>query len=111
VPRYLVERHLAGGVDAWEQDGNLPRTLETNARIDVTWLHSYVSADRRRMYCLYEARTPEAVRHAAALSGLPVEAIIEVVLLDPYAYRAPRAASGCPRPSSALEAAPGGASP
>lgn len=87
MPRYLVERHLPGGVDAWEEDGSVRQTLEANARVEVTWLHSYVSADRRRMYCLYEARSPEAVRRAATLSGLPVETITEIVLLDPYSYR------------------------
>jgi hypothetical protein len=44
----------------------------------VRWLYSFLSADRRKTYCLYEAVSPEAIRRAAARAGLPADVVIEV---------------------------------
>ena len=88
MPRYLVERSFsdhASGAGMGEEDRR--RLVETNARVGVTWLHSWVSPDGRRMYCLYEGQSPEAVRHAALLGRLPVDTILEVVSLDPFPFR------------------------
>ena len=52
----------------------------------MTWVHSYVSADKTRTFCVYDAQTPEAIRQVARRNGLPVEAITEVSVLDPYFY-------------------------
>lgn len=52
----------------------------------MTWLHSYVSDDGKKAFCVYEAPTPEALRRTAARSGLPVDRITEVRVLDPYSY-------------------------
>jgi len=60
--------------------------VDGNVRAGVTWIHSYVSGDGLRMYCVYEAASPESVRRAARLSGLTVDAITEVSLLDPYPF-------------------------
>ena len=49
-----------------------------NAAEDVRWLHSFLSADRRKTYCLYEAPSSEAIRRAAARAGLPADVIVEV---------------------------------
>jgi len=81
MPRYLVERtfphHLAIPVDA---------VVELNADEGVTWLHSYVSDDRRRTFCVYEAPSPEAIRKTAARSALPVDRITEVHVLNPHSF-------------------------
>jgi hypothetical protein len=86
MPRYLVERAFH---DGWGVEGDLGQVcleiLERN-RDEVTWLHSYVSDDRRRLVCLYEAPSPEAIRRSAARSGLPVESITSVRVLDPYHF-------------------------
>jgi hypothetical protein len=50
----------------------------------VTWIHSYVTPDRRRAFYICEAPSPEAIRHAARRNRLPVDRITEVRLLDPY---------------------------
>ena len=42
------------------------------------WLFSFLSADRRRTYCLYEAPSPDAVREAARRANVPVDAVVEV---------------------------------
>ena len=61
--------------------------VETNAEDSVTWLHSYVSTDRRSSFCIYEAPSPEAIRRTARRNHLPVDSITEVRVLDPYFYR------------------------
>jgi hypothetical protein len=57
-----------------------------NADAGVTWLHSYVSEDHSRAFCVYDGPSPEAIRKAAARNGLPVEWITQVRVLDPYFY-------------------------
>lgn len=44
----------------------------------VRWLYSFLSADRRKTYCLYEASSPDAIRRAAARAALPADVIVEV---------------------------------
>jgi hypothetical protein len=60
--------------------------VERNGALGVTWLHSYVSKDGRRTFCVYEGPSPEAIRAAAARNRLPVERITQVRVLDPYFY-------------------------
>ena len=57
--------------------------VERNADEGVTWVHSYVSDDRTKTFCVYDAPTPEAIRKAAARNRLPVERITQVRVLDP----------------------------
>jgi hypothetical protein len=61
--------------------------VENNTRLDVTWVHSYVSLDKSVTYCVYDGPSPEAIRKAAEINGLPVDKITEVTVLDPYFYR------------------------
>ena len=87
MPRYLVER-------TFREDFYLPNSSnseqdrllfnENNALLGVVWIHSFVSTDSKKSYCLYDAPTPEAVRRAALRNSLPVDRITEVRLLDPY---------------------------
>jgi hypothetical protein len=60
--------------------------VERNSEEGVTWVHSYVSTDKRTTFCIYDAPTPEAVRKTAARNDLPVDQITEVRVLDPYFY-------------------------
>jgi Nickel responsive protein SCO4226-like len=89
MPRYVVERTFPQGlaipVDAQGQR-QCADVVQTNAEHAVTWVHSYVSADRTRTFCVYDARSPEAIRHVASRNGLPIERITEVRVLDPYFY-------------------------
>jgi hypothetical protein len=89
MPRYLVERTFAEGLDIPINDTGaktVDAIVGTNAEHGVTWLHSYVAGDNRKTYCVYDAPSPEAIRQAAQRNGLPVESIIEVRVLDPYFY-------------------------
>ena len=90
MPRYLVERTFPDGL-------NIPMTADgakacmgvvaKNAEQAVTWVHSYVTPDRKQTYCIYDAPTPEAIRAVAKRNELPVDRITEVSVLDPYFYR------------------------
>lgn len=87
MPRYLVEQTFAErlSVPPDEAGAQWVQAILGNDALDgVTWIHSYVSADRRRTYCICDAPTPEAVRRAAHRNGLPVDRITEVRVLDPY---------------------------
>jgi hypothetical protein len=50
-------------------------------------VHSYVTDDKGKTFCIYDAPSPEAIRTAAGLNGLPVDRITEVRVLDPYFYK------------------------
>ena len=58
-----------------------------NAESGVTWLHSYVSEDKSKTFCVYDGPDPEAIRRAASANGLPIDAITRVTVLDPYFYQ------------------------
>jgi hypothetical protein len=60
--------------------------IERNAAEGVTWVHSYVSEDKRTTFCVYDAPSPEAIRKTAARNALPVDQITRVSVLDPYFY-------------------------
>jgi hypothetical protein len=76
MPLYIIEREFA---DELEIDGDTARLIEeVNADEGVRWLFSFLSADKRRTYCLYEAPTPEPIREAAQRLGMPVDSIVEV---------------------------------
>lgn len=53
----------------------------------MTWVHSYVSEDKQKTFCIYDGPNPEAVRRAADRSDLPIDRITKVSVLDPYFYR------------------------
>jgi hypothetical protein len=85
--RYLVERTFPDGLGIPEDAALCLSVVERNADEGVTWVHSYVSEDRRKTFCLYDAPSPEAIRKTAARNDLPVDRITQVRVLDPYGYR------------------------
>lgn len=90
VPRYIVERNFADGllIPTTEEGATMCLNVVTNNADDgVTWVHSYVSDDKRKTFCVYDGPNPEAIRRAAERNGLPVDRITRVSVLDPYFYR------------------------
>jgi hypothetical protein len=72
----MVERNYAEALEpSLEAADGINRI---NAEEGVRWLYSFLSADKRKTYCLYEAPSPEAIRTAAARAGLPADIIVEV---------------------------------
>jgi uncharacterized protein DUF4242 len=76
MPLYMIERTFADELDLTNDDVKL--IDEVNADEGVRWLFSFLSADRRRTYCLYEAPGPEAIVAAARRANIPVDAVVEV---------------------------------
>lgn len=90
MPRYLVERTFRPGLKlpTNEEGAAMCRHIvANNAEELVTWIHSYVTPDKTKTFCIYDGPTPEAVRRAASRNELPVDSITEVSVLDPYFYR------------------------
>jgi Protein of unknown function (DUF4242) len=89
MPRYVVQRIFPEGLHIPVADGGAEtcRTVvERNAEEGVTWICSYVSEDKARTFCVYDAPTPEAIRKTAARNEIPVDEITRVSVLDPYFY-------------------------
>jgi Protein of unknown function (DUF4242) len=76
MPLYVIERIFAEQLELTDDDVKLIE--EVNADEGVRWLFSFLSADRRRTYCLYEAPSAEAIMSAAKRADIPADAIVEV---------------------------------
>lgn len=90
MPRYLVERTFLDGLRIPVTDEGAAVCLNVvgnNGDQGVTWVHSYVTNDKTKTFCIYDGPNPEAIRRAAERNGLPVDRITEVRVLDPYFYR------------------------
>src|ERR1700758_5429217 len=75
MPLYMIERTFAEELELSGEDVKLIE--DVNADEGVRWLFSFLSADRRRTYCLYEAPSPDAIMAAAAKASVPVDSIVE----------------------------------
>ena len=90
MPRYLVERTFPEGLNIPMNETGANICLSVvgqNAQEQVTWVHSYVSDDKQKTYCIYDGPSPEAIRQAARRNNLPIDRITEVHVLDPYFYQ------------------------
>lgn len=89
MARFIVERVFPDGLEITTDStgaAELGTLIERNGHSDVTWVTSYVSADRTQTFCVYDAPDPDAIRRAAEASDLPVDKVTEVRVLDPYFY-------------------------
>lgn len=81
---FLIERQFA---DVLELDaGAVAGVQRINSDVGVNWIYSFLSADRKKTYCLYEALSAEAIREAARRNNLPADSIIEVSQVRPEAF-------------------------
>lgn len=90
MPRYMVERTFPDGLEIPVNGQGAAACLsivDKNADVSVTWMHSYVTEDHKKTFCIYDGPNPEAIRQAAERNGLPVDRISLVSVLDPYFYR------------------------
>ncbi len=85
MPMYVIERRFAEQLELTGDDVKLIE--EVNADEGVRWLFSFLSADRRRSYCLYEAPSPDLIVAAARRAGIPADEVVEVsrISADMYA--------------------------
>lgn len=78
---YVIERNFAEQLEL-DSEG-VRQTLEVNEQVGVTWLFSFLSADSKKTYCLYEARDPELLLEHARVLGIPADKIVEVTRISP----------------------------
>jgi len=89
MPRYVIQRTFPNGLNIIPNENGakaLASIIACNAEHGVTWVHSYVTRDKSRTFCVYDAPNPDAIRNCAVANGLPVDNITEVRVLDPYFY-------------------------
>jgi len=90
MPRYVVERTFPEGllIPMNDQGAQVCLTvIGVNAQDGVTWVHSYVTHDKMKTFCIYDAPSPEAIRKVAQRNNLPVDRITEVSVLNPYFFK------------------------
>ena len=73
---FMIERNFATQLDVSKAE--LQGVVDINALVGVKWLYSFLSADKRKTYCLYEAQSGDDIRQAAARAGLPADIVIEL---------------------------------
>ncbi len=84
MPTYVIERTFAEQLDLTGEDVKVIE--EANSEEGVRWLFSFLSADSRRSYCLYEAPSAEAIITAARRAGIPADEIVEVSRISAEMY-------------------------
>lgn len=84
MPLFLIERNWAEKLQA--DSDVIGKTLDVNKDVGVHWLFSFLSTDKRKTYCLYEAPSAEAILEAARRLNFPADIIIEVSELNPAAF-------------------------
>jgi hypothetical protein len=78
---FVIERRFAEILDAENLD--YAGIKAVNDDVGVRWLYSFLSADKKKTFCLYEAPSADAIREAAARLGIPADEIVEVEQFGP----------------------------
>ena len=76
MPLYIIERNFAEQLEL--DDDAVVSISKINGDVGVNWLFSFLSADKRKTYCLYEAKDPESIRESARRANVPADKIVEV---------------------------------
>ena len=84
MPRFIIERHYADRLEVTKEETS--KIQRINDDVGVKWVFSFLSADKRKTYCLYEAPNAEAIREAARRANVPADRIIEVDEINPAMF-------------------------
>lgn len=85
MPVYLVERNFADKVAL--SDESINQINDVTEELGAEWLSTFLSADGKKTYCLYEASDPELLRKHAKVVGIPADEIVEVSRLWPQSEK------------------------
>jgi Protein of unknown function (DUF4242) len=83
---FLIERTFAEVLDLDAK--GVTEIVAVNDDVGVRWVYSFLSADKRKTYCLYEADSEEAILEAARRNDIPADMIVRVDQLDPVVLAA-----------------------
>jgi hypothetical protein len=84
MPLFVIERQFAEQLNLTREDAAAVKLV--NDDVGVQWLFSFLSADKKKTYCLYEAPSAEAIREAARRANIPADVVVEVSEIRPEAY-------------------------
>lgn len=76
MPVFMVERRYAERLEVSAEGA--AEINRINGDEGVRWLSSFLSADRRKTFCLYEAADAETIHRAAQRAGLPSDVVVEL---------------------------------
>ncbi len=94
MPLFLIERNFAQEVKL--DDAGFLEIQQINDEVGIQWLFSFLSADKRKTYCLYEAPSEEAIRIAARRLNVPADVIVPVGTIPISEFRAEKYAVMAP---------------
>ena len=83
---FLIEREFATELEL-DADG-VAGIIAVNDSVGVRWVTSFLSADKRKTYCLYEADSEDAILKAARRNHVPADVIVRVDQIHPDALAA-----------------------
>ena len=84
MPLYVIERNFAEQLELTKEGADAVNAV--NIEEENRWLFSFLSADKKKTYCLYEAPSLEAIHKAAARAGLPADVVTEVSEVRPEMF-------------------------
>jgi len=84
MPRFLIERNFAERLEVTKEVADAVTRI--NDEEGVKWLFSFLSPDKRKTYCLYEASSADAIRAAARKANIPADVVIEVEEVRPEMF-------------------------
>jgi hypothetical protein len=84
MPRFLIERNFAERLELTTEAAAAVK--EINDQEGVKWVFSFLSPDKRKTYCLYEAPNADAIRAAARKLNIPADVVIEVEEVRPEMF-------------------------
>ena len=84
MPLFVIERNFAEQLEVTKESRDEVNAINSDA--GVSWIFSFLSADKKKTYCLYEAPSVDAIREAAERLGIPADVIVEVDELRPEQF-------------------------
>ncbi len=76
MPMFVIEREFA---EAFDPDEETLKAVDAyHLDNNIKWITSFLSADKKKTYCLYEVDDVELLRRHAADLGLPADVITQV---------------------------------
>ena len=84
MPRFIIERNFAEQLELTPEMAS--EMTRVNADMGVQWLFSFLSADKKKTYCLFEASDAQVLVENAKRLGLPADSIVEVSDVKPEMF-------------------------
>ena len=78
---YLVERDFSEEVNMSAEE--LEQIKQVTSELGADWLYTFLSADKKKSYCIYEATDTDQLMEHAKVIGLPINDIVEVSRMWP----------------------------